>query len=572
MGIRGRAGGRRDGARRVAPPATALDLAPCPGRSGIQCGTLTVPLDRTGATPGTTALRVQRLPARTARRGTLLLLPDGPGRAALTPGREDASIRARSRAPPAATTSCCSTRAAPAPTPSTAPTWRARCAAPCRWPPLARASRPAPRPLGARARPLPAAPTRPRTSSSCARELGVDRLVVAAVGYGAVAALQYARTHPTAWRAWCSTRPVDPEALDGLDLEALRTVPAVLAEICVRRTCRAASRRSRRRPDARRAAAAHAAADRHRGAAERPARPRRPSAGPRQPRALLELLAAWRPPARLRAGLPAALRAARAGDGAPLLRLAARVAAVTVPGERQDARHAPGHRLPRRVAALDRRHPGAPTASPPWPRPRAALGDDAPRRSAAAAILGGSLASLCTAWPHGPQAASGRRRCPTCPCSSSPGARTPAARRRPSPTRRGPLPAAPSASTSRTAATPCSPRAPAPARRCSASSRGARSGTPCRTGAAGRCCRRRGRPATLAGTRPAPVRGRHARPHAARRWPSRWRTPSSPRAWPRAPPRAAAAAGARCARPRHGARPQRAPDDRARPLERRRAA
>jgi len=41
----------------------AVDFAPCPKRPGIACGTLTVPLDRTGAVAGTLDLRVHRLAA-----------------------------------------------------------------------------------------------------------------------------------------------------------------------------------------------------------------------------------------------------------------------------------------------------------------------------------------------------------------------------------------------------------------------------------------------------------------------------------------------------------------------------
>src|SRR5689334_23775571 len=42
----------------------AVGLTPCPGKSGVECGTVAVPLDRTGATPGTVNLHVEVLPAR----------------------------------------------------------------------------------------------------------------------------------------------------------------------------------------------------------------------------------------------------------------------------------------------------------------------------------------------------------------------------------------------------------------------------------------------------------------------------------------------------------------------------
>jgi pimeloyl-ACP methyl ester carboxylesterase len=57
----------------------AVALSPCPGKSGVQCGTVTVPLDRTGATPGTIPLHVEVLPATGTPRGTMFLIAGGPG-------------------------------------------------------------------------------------------------------------------------------------------------------------------------------------------------------------------------------------------------------------------------------------------------------------------------------------------------------------------------------------------------------------------------------------------------------------------------------------------------------------
>ncbi|MFL5945907.1 MAG: alpha/beta hydrolase [Gaiellaceae bacterium] len=54
-------------------------LAPCPDKTGVQCGTVTVPLDRTGATPGTIDLHVEVLPAQGTPRGAMYLIAGGPG-------------------------------------------------------------------------------------------------------------------------------------------------------------------------------------------------------------------------------------------------------------------------------------------------------------------------------------------------------------------------------------------------------------------------------------------------------------------------------------------------------------
>jgi pimeloyl-ACP methyl ester carboxylesterase len=60
--------------------AAAIQFAPC-GKGAVECGTVNVPLDRSGATPGTISLYVERLPAGGTPRGTLFLIAGGPGQA-----------------------------------------------------------------------------------------------------------------------------------------------------------------------------------------------------------------------------------------------------------------------------------------------------------------------------------------------------------------------------------------------------------------------------------------------------------------------------------------------------------
>src|SRR4051794_14083473 len=61
--------------------SSARAAEPCP--QDHTCGRLTVPLDRTGATPGTLSLVYARLPATGVRTGTIAVLPGGPGQAAM---------------------------------------------------------------------------------------------------------------------------------------------------------------------------------------------------------------------------------------------------------------------------------------------------------------------------------------------------------------------------------------------------------------------------------------------------------------------------------------------------------
>ena len=57
----------------------AIGLTPCPGKSGVECGTVPVPLDRTGAVSGTLNLHVEVLPAAGTARGVMFLIAGGPG-------------------------------------------------------------------------------------------------------------------------------------------------------------------------------------------------------------------------------------------------------------------------------------------------------------------------------------------------------------------------------------------------------------------------------------------------------------------------------------------------------------
>jgi pimeloyl-ACP methyl ester carboxylesterase len=58
--------------------AARAAFAPC-GRGALECATVNVPLDRSGATPGTVSLYVERLAAGGTPRGVLFLIAGGPG-------------------------------------------------------------------------------------------------------------------------------------------------------------------------------------------------------------------------------------------------------------------------------------------------------------------------------------------------------------------------------------------------------------------------------------------------------------------------------------------------------------
>src|SRR3954470_6242999 len=61
------------------PSAPALTTHACPRTAGFRCGTVTVPLDRSGRVPGTVKLAVAVEAPRRGTKGFLLALSGGPG-------------------------------------------------------------------------------------------------------------------------------------------------------------------------------------------------------------------------------------------------------------------------------------------------------------------------------------------------------------------------------------------------------------------------------------------------------------------------------------------------------------
>src|SRR3954470_15521520 len=79
-----------------AAAAPAASAAGCP--AGAVCGRVTVPLDHAGRTPGTLDLAYAKLPATGTRSGTLVLLTGGPGQSAVPLTTDFAKVIAPLRA------------------------------------------------------------------------------------------------------------------------------------------------------------------------------------------------------------------------------------------------------------------------------------------------------------------------------------------------------------------------------------------------------------------------------------------------------------------------------------------
>ncbi len=195
-----------------AAPARAAD---CP--TGATCGSVTVPLDHSGATPGTLGVAYARLPATGTRTGTLVFLAGGPGQAAIPFTNDFAALLKplRSRYDIVAVD-----QRGTGDSDAVACDQISKC----------------PAALGAR-RPFWNTPETARDLEDLRVALGVDKLTLYAVSYGTNVAADYARLYPQHTAAIVLDSPTPVDGLDGVD--ALRTfgTPRVLREVCFPGLC-----------------------------------------------------------------------------------------------------------------------------------------------------------------------------------------------------------------------------------------------------------------------------------------------------------------------------------------------
>jgi len=214
-------------------PASAA--VACPQLARAQCTTVTVPLDRSGATPGSVNLAVARVPApQGPSRGTILFLAGGPGESALASLPELAGIfaalapgydlltfdqRGTGRSSPLF---CPSLRG-----PGSETTVFARCGAQ----------------LG---------PARGfyRTSDSVhdieavRQSIGSPQVGLLGVSYGGRVGGEYVRRYPGAVSRMVLDSPSTLEGTDPFTVSRQQAVPRVLRSICGRRSCRSFTRSS----------------------------------------------------------------------------------------------------------------------------------------------------------------------------------------------------------------------------------------------------------------------------------------------------------------------------------------
>jgi pimeloyl-ACP methyl ester carboxylesterase len=208
----------------VAPGANAaIGYAPC-DPAGFQCGQLPVPLDRTGAVPGTLTLNVKRVVASSNPTATAVVaLAGGPGQAAIPVATEFASILG----PALANRDLLvyDQRGTGSSGRLTCPAFERSIVS------IAVAS-------AACANELGAARGFYRTSDSVDDiealrvESGYQKLVLFGVSYGTKVALDYAAKYPANVESLVLDSVVPPEGSDVLNVSTFKTMPRALGELC----------------------------------------------------------------------------------------------------------------------------------------------------------------------------------------------------------------------------------------------------------------------------------------------------------------------------------------------------
>jgi len=291
-----------------AAPAEAARFRPCEGQRAVRCATVTVPLDRSRAARGRIALHLERFRAPRATRRVVLLIAGGPGQASagVFDLRQEARLFTRSTLvafDPRGTGKSGLLRCrgvegrADAFTGGALAAQAARCAVT----------------LGARRRFFS---TRDHVEDieAVRQELGVRRLVLYGTSYGTKLALAYAQAHPEGVERLLLDSVLPTDKPDPLGVGTLRAIPRALRALCLAGGCSGPS-------------AARSAVALGNRLVSRPLRGSVLTAGGGRRAVRLRgvdyvglLVEADSNPG-LAAELPAAIGAARAGDGLPLLRL-----------------------------------------------------------------------------------------------------------------------------------------------------------------------------------------------------------------------------------------------------------
>ncbi len=305
----------------ASPAGAAVAYAPCVQPAGFECGRLDVPLDRTGAVPGTTRLTAaRRATAANTTATAVVALAGGPGQAALPLAGDFATVMA----PALATRDLLvfDQRGTGASTPLT-------CG--LRGPSLTAAANHCAGELGAR-RGLYTTSASVDDLEALRVDSGYSKLVLYGVSYGTKVALAYAARYPANVEALVLDSVVLPPGPDTLQRSTFAAMRRVLSDICAAGACAGIARNPVGQLNGQVKRLARKAL---RGRLT-DGRGRRLKAALTSQDLFNILLSGDLNPT-LRAELPGALTSAGRGDAAPLIRLAARSAGLIELRQRRQA-------------------------------------------------------------------------------------------------------------------------------------------------------------------------------------------------------------------------------------------
>jgi pimeloyl-ACP methyl ester carboxylesterase len=217
--------------------SAAAPLAPCSGSSQLLCARVDVPLDRSGAVPGTISLAVQELPADGTPRGTMFLLAGGPGQSGTDafelgsetnielfrfafPGYTLVTLDVRGTGKSGAL-QCPPLQKALFLTVEQEANLAAQCAA---------SIGPTRRFYGTR--------DQAEDIEAVRQAIGANQIAVMGVSYGTQLALTYAGLHPANVERLILDSVAPPEGRDPFSLNVIRALPATLASYCAGALCR----------------------------------------------------------------------------------------------------------------------------------------------------------------------------------------------------------------------------------------------------------------------------------------------------------------------------------------------
>src|SRR5919201_158950 len=219
--------------------AARAAFAPYRARTcALTCATVNVPLDRSGATPGTVALHVERLAAGGTPRGVMFLIAGGPGQgSAGTFDLASNGAQFRDQFPGytlvafddrgtgrSGVLRCPELQADPSASPQREQALVAKCATE----------------IGS-SRSFYSTRDHADDIDAVRQALGADKIGLWGTSYGTQLSVAYALTHPTHVERLLLDSVADPGGRDPFSLDDLREMPKGLAEICPGSSCRAAT-------------------------------------------------------------------------------------------------------------------------------------------------------------------------------------------------------------------------------------------------------------------------------------------------------------------------------------------